>query len=88
MKKLILSTQTRTLKLLRNTVRHKISSISCIFTKRYLILVSRLQGHLTVGHFNRWKYIMKRVFRIFNLLIFAVLWCVLCFINQEHNMVI
>ena len=35
MKKLILSTQTRTLKLLRNTVRHKTSSISCIFTKRY-----------------------------------------------------
>jgi len=32
-----------------------------------LIRVSRSQGHLTVGHFNRWKYIMKGVFRIFNL---------------------
>jgi len=47
-KKLILSRQTRTLKLLRNTVRHKISSISCTFTKWFLKRISRSQGHLTV----------------------------------------
>ena len=46
----------RSLKLLRNAVWYKITSIASSFTK--LIRACRTQNHLTMGHFNRDNKIM------------------------------